>query len=245
MQKHLRLIPAILIILLAFWAMPALAEMIVDTAWVRIYGSGGTDAIAVDSLGNIYVTGYTGSTKSCTTIKYYPNGDTAWVRRYEEGGEPAGIAIDCYGNVYVTTESSSAANWDYGTLKYDSSGNLLWVATYNGPGNWYDLPCAIAVDGTGYVYVTGYSCGNGTTGWDYATIKYYPNGDTAWVRRYNNEQLVNVDQPFALAIDVLGNCYVTGYSVRRHFWLSGFYHDKVLSKRRYCLDQKVSWFSEF
>ncbi len=60
---------------------------------------------------------------------------------------------------------------DYVTVKYDSSGNELWVKRYNEPGNFQDRGRSIAVDDSHNVYVTGWSYGSGTN-YDYATIKY-------------------------------------------------------------------------
>ncbi len=188
-----------------------------DTAWVRIYGPGsggfydGAYAIEVDNEGNAYVTGTI--SYDYATIKYYPNGDTAWVRKYNGPGNgndvATAIAIDITGNVYVTgaSEDSGTAS-DYSTIKYYSNGDTAWVRRYNGTGNDKDSSIAIALGGSGNVYVTGRSTGSGTD-IDYVTIKYYSDGETAWVRSYNDPGNW-LDLVMAMTTDDNGNVYVTG-----------------------------------
>ncbi|EQB62728.1 MAG: Fibronectin, type III [candidate division Zixibacteria bacterium RBG-1] len=217
----------IFLLFLFYSYIPVLAQ--VDTAWVRRYnGPGNGDdvavALAVDKDGNSYVAGWSygnGTFEDYTTIKYASNGDTLWVRRYNGPGngddEPKALAVDESGNVYVTGESDTDTgmfkyNDDFVTIKYSSSGDVLWIKQYNGSGNGDDNARDIKVDRSGNVYVTGDSYG-GVTAYDYTTIKYYPNGDTAWVRRYNgpgNSQ----DGAWAISVDGSGNVYVTGYSAQ-------------------------------
>ena len=194
-----------------------------DTLWVRRYnGFGNFDdvatALTLDASGNVYVTGYSwgsGTSTDYATIKYAPNGDTLWVRRYNGSGNNQdfanALAVDGSENVYVTGFSEESGTFrDYATIKYAPNGDTLWVRHYNGPGNSQDAANALAVDGSGNVYVTGYSPGSGTS-YDYATIKYAPNGDTLWVRRYNGPENGD-DDAFALAVDGSGGVYVTGVS---------------------------------
>jgi hypothetical protein len=147
--------------------------------------------------------------------------DTTWVRRYNAPGNGAdyarALAVDGSGNVFVTGNSATNLTWpndyDYVTIKYSPAGDELWVKRYIGPGaaeNNDDYALALAVDGSGNVYVTGHSPGSGT-GDDIATIKYSPAGDELWVRRYNGEDN-DVDCGNAIAVDDAGNVYVTGYS---------------------------------
>ncbi|MEO0125919.1 MAG: SBBP repeat-containing protein, partial [candidate division WOR-3 bacterium] len=155
--------------------------------WVVRYNGPGNSsdeasAIAVDNSGNVYVTGKSvgsGTNYDYVTIKYDVNGNQLWVARYNGLGNGSDrahdLALDNFGNVYVTGESWGPGNdgYDYATIKYNAQGTQLWVARYSSPGTVYPYDCAsaIAVDNSGNVYVTGISEGSGTN-FDYATIKY-------------------------------------------------------------------------
>jgi uncharacterized delta-60 repeat protein len=192
-----------------------------EQQWVARYDGPGHNldaayAIAVDSSGNVYVTGFSsGIDLDYATIKYNSAGQQQWVARYNGPAnrfdEAAAIAIDGFGNVYVTGESlGSDSGLDFVTIKYNSSGQEQWVARYNGPANGHDAAHAIAVDSSGNVYVTGFSEGSRSSG-DYATIKYNSAGQEQWVARYSGPGN-DWDEATGIAVDGLGNVYVTGKS---------------------------------
>jgi len=189
--------------------------------WVARYGGSENcqdraEALAVDRWGNVYVTGNSkgrlNREEYYVTIKYNSLGDKQWIARYNVDESPYRsekvIAIDELRNVYITGMSWSYTSYDYITIKYDSVGVGQWVAHYNGPGNDADRAATIAVDKWGNVYVTGRSRGVGTSD-DYATIKYNAAGVEQWVARYHAPGISKYGA-VALAVDDLGNVYVTG-----------------------------------
>src|SRR5439155_681268 len=102
---------------------------------------------------------------------------------------------------------------DYATIKYSGAGMPLWTNRYNGPANEDDYAAAVAVDGNGNVFVTGYSVGSGGN-YDYATVAYSGAGVLLWTNRYNGPANGD-DQPqtkSCLAIGPDGAVYVTGAS---------------------------------
>ena len=190
--------------------------------WVARYNGPGhsadlATAIAVDNLGNVYVTGWSYAAPNSSgvdyaTIKYNSSGEEQWVARYNGPGNltdnATAIAVDGSGNVYVTGNSWGSGNSDYATVKYNSAGEQQWVARYNGGANYGDFATAIAVDKSGNVYVTGDS-GYGNS--DYVTIKYNSAGEQQWVARYDGPGH-DLDVAYAIAVDASNNVYVTGFS---------------------------------
>jgi hypothetical protein len=122
--------------------------------------------------------------------------------------EPAALALDDWGNVYVTGGSWGSSDFDYGTVKYDSNGKQKWVVRYNGSQDTDDAANDIAVDGSGNIYVTGYSQG------DFSTFKYDSTGAEKWRVFYDGAP---EDFAIALAANAAGEVYVAGNSLDR-FW---------------------------
>jgi len=216
--------------------------------WEAVYDANGGDdysiGLAVDALGNSYVTGYgyfADTGRDYVTIKYDTDGNQLWAARYNgsaNGWDHAyGVGVDNVGNVYVagssyTEHASESYSDDYTTVKYDAAGHEIWVRHYDS-GNDYDWAEFMAVDQMGNVYVTGRSkhssqkcvwvedimdnvCwGHG----DYLTIKYDTSGTRLWAARYDGPA-GSTDMPNGITFDDSGNTYVTGYSARDHnCWL--------------------------
>ncbi len=143
------------------------------------------------------------------TIKYDQDGATARVERYDGPGNAhdyaSAIGVDGSGDFYVTGGAVGLGTLhDYTTIKYCSEGGT-W-RTYD-EANYSDYARAMAIDGSGNVYVTGDIVSASV---DFCTIKYLPNGDTAWLRTYNGPGNTS-DRATAMALDASSNVYVTGY----------------------------------
>jgi len=188
--------------------------------WIAIYAGPYTDyggkAIAVDNLSNVYITGTTfnsGTRDDYITIKYESSGVQQWVRYFgileAAPDEASALAVDNFGNVYVTGQGTNYYSYDYATVKYDSLGNEQWIAWYDGGANETDGATAIAIDESSNVYVTGYSYSS--TGDDYVTVRYNSAGIEQWSARYNGPGN-STDRANAVALDKAGNVYVTGMS---------------------------------
>jgi uncharacterized delta-60 repeat protein len=199
-----------------------------NALWKATYDGPGRNhdsarAIAIDTAGNVYVTGYSYTDnitrEDYATVKYDALGNEVWVARYVGPATPPysghdvaeAIVIDEAGHVYVTGYSDTPGTlYDYTTIEYDDQGIEQWVARYNGTGDNRDYAQAIALDASGCVYVTGYSQ-NLWTGQDYTTIKYDGNGRELWIATFDGGVYHN-DRAHDIKLDQSGNVYITGYS---------------------------------
>jgi uncharacterized protein (TIGR03437 family) len=155
------------------------------------------------------------------------------------GDFPYGIAIDPAGSCYVMGETTSATfpttpgafqtslrgSSNYFVLKLSSAGNSLVYSTYLGgtgsDGTSQILSGGIAVDSSGSAYVTGTTNSSDfpTTSGAYQTT---PKGLDAFITKLNPTGSALVfstrlgggsdDTAQAIALDLSGNCYVTGFT---------------------------------
>ena len=163
-------------------------------------------ALAIDRLGNIYVTGASRNA-DFATIKYDAKGNVLW-HAHENSGAlalngAAAMAIDDTGNVYVT----GLADGKIVTIKYNPSGIKQWLARYHAA-EAVNRVAAIAIEpspaGGNIVVLAGIGYDS-----DDLTIKYHRDGGQLWEARYSRPE--NSFEPqAALAIDHWGNVYVAG-----------------------------------
>jgi uncharacterized delta-60 repeat protein len=168
-----------------------------DLVWTKI--ADGTSSlassgqgIAVNSFGEIYVTGYLsvpGQNTDIIVLKYDASGELLWTNSINGGGnfedKAWGIVVDEDGAAYITGFVYEATGGrDCYTAKYSSDGILVWSKTYNGTGNSTDKAWGIVVDTDGSVFITG-ETRDEYQNINYVTIKYDANGSEVWVKTYN------------------------------------------------------------
>ena len=120
-------------------------------------------------------------------MKYRDSGELEWAARYD-GARPfvdggSSVAVDAVGNVLVTGEAGNGfTDLDFGVLKYDPSGGLLWTYFYDGPDHSVDRGAAMRVDAAGNIYLAGNSADGGYR-FNATTVKLDAGGNVLWSAR--------------------------------------------------------------
>ncbi|MFO0494592.1 MAG: SBBP repeat-containing protein, partial [Flavobacteriia bacterium] len=192
-----------------------------DTLWTRTYnGSASMDdaivSMIADSLGNIYVSGFTeekGTGKDICVLKYDAFGKLIWKYIYNNqnaGNDdvPVQISLDGEGNVLLVGSSDQMpgpkTNFNFITLKLDGSGNQLWLKSFDSSGEFDDVAIGLSVNTKNEVFVTG-NTDNGSD-LDIVTLKYTSTGSLAWMKAFNKGKN---DRANSLCTDK-GSVYVVG-----------------------------------
>ena len=165
---------------------------------VSVGGTGydGGRGVALDSAGNIYMSGSENSTGSPAgnnffLAKYNSTGTLQWQRILGGANDDVclGVSIDSSDNIYSFGYSNSATagvTYDMLILKYDTSGNLIWQKhiSYNSAVNG-DVAAGLGIDSTGNIYISGHTTAAPQGGAnDLFIIKLNSSGSLIWERTF-------------------------------------------------------------
>jgi len=171
--------------------------------WNKTFSTGSNSfGVAVDSADNIVVVGMNNT--AWLTKKYDSDGNLLWIQTYSGGFTDSayGVAIDSEDNILVTGMSfltSPVFGIMFYTIKYNSSGSVVWSKYYNSGGD--DISYAIETDSNDDVLITGVG------GEDIITVKYNSSGDYLWNRTYDGGY---EDWGTSIAVDSDDNVIVAG-----------------------------------
>jgi hypothetical protein len=189
-----------------------------DTIWTRTYVDTLYDcevnSITTDASCNIYMTGYSYTTHiNYITIKSDSSGDLKWAKTMKPVGSTFGqgksIFVDKVNNVYVAGDCNRPGSFsDFVITKYNSNGDSIWAAIFNGTANNNDYLYDIVMDSSSNIYVTG-----GTVdiigGWNCVTIMYDSSGAQKAIQKFNGNGN-GEDEGFAITLDKWNNVLVGG-----------------------------------
>ena len=200
--------------------------------WTRQLGSSnyweGSNAVSVDGLGNVYISGHTegslGGTANAGGMdvflsKYSDSGMLQWTRQMGSSADDVsyGVSADRLGNVYVTGQTfgdlggANAGSSDVFLAKCDDSGTLQWTRHLGT--NSYDVSLGVSVDNLGNAFISGWTggvLGESSAGYQDAFVsKYDASGTLQWTEQLGCS---STDRSHGVSVDGLGHVYFAGFT---------------------------------
>ncbi|HEX2787875.1 MAG TPA: SBBP repeat-containing protein [Ignavibacteria bacterium] len=199
-----------------------------ELLWSKTYNGTGNNndqpnSITINLNDDVFVTGQSfgnGTARDYVTIKYNSNGDEQWVKRYSHSANRDDIATTILSNgsdVIVTGYSYDLITRnDIVTIKYNSNGDQVWSARYNGPTDSTDKAYSMTIDPAGNIFIAGESFRSTARNMDMCAVKYNSNGNQLLTFVYNHPTSTWIDVAKRITYDNIGNVYLGGHS-----WIVG------------------------
>jgi len=209
--------PAILALLALIFLMVLSSLSAQAVSWEKYFYGYGIDSgygVAVDSdyivvVGKYFHMGYT---RAFVAKLSKTDGSLLWIKALKIGDNDRAYdaAVDVQGNIYIVgqTKDLVAGQFQYHVFvaKFDSDGNLKWSTKIFWSGASGSTGRGIAVDSSGYVYVTGEIS---ITSYDCLIMKLDPiNGNIIWSKRIGTPN--KNEYGYDIVIDANDNIYVAG-----------------------------------
>src|SRR6185295_12728347 len=197
------------------------------------------NAIYADAAGNCYLAGTISAVTTFGSITLTPSGyEDAFTAKLDPSGkvlwaklgtgpyqaDAMSITTDKSSNIYVTgrfrytinfdsfSMTAKGSNYDIFIVKYDPSGNVLWVKQA-GSDNGQDIGYGVATDQQNNVYITGHFEGSGT--FDTVSVnagifiaKYSEAGNLIWVRVSVPDNASS--NLYSISVDAANTIYTAG-----------------------------------
>ncbi len=149
------------------------------------------EALELDADGDIVVVGSSGTfwVADLVALKYSPQGDVRWSRRYHgptagAGADSAfGLAVDGARNIYIAGQTFGPAYNLATTIAYDPSGEVRWIDRHD-PGFPAAADCVV-LDAAGAVYTSVRFDPAGGDPLNARVIKYSGGPNVSWAYTYS------------------------------------------------------------
>ena len=188
-----------------------------EAFWGTPNGYDRADAVAVDSLGNVYIGGRTGEGEvfgqpfEAFLLSYDSSGNLRWETLW---GKVAcdfvyRIAFDLLGNIYITGVTFVFGPFggdDAFLVSFNSSGGFRWEAFWGTPNR--EVAYGVALDPSGNAYISGYASPGPLGGEDAFVASFDRFGVLRWETYWGgegNERASGISLGF-------GNVYIAGHT---------------------------------